>query len=123
MQRGSLWEFQGHDVRSVARRHEALALKHENLNFYWKHLMFGLLLRGGYKDHLLQETLVQDSALDWTIVRPAACVDTPKDAYKHGFGAAEAGLSLTIARSDVARFMLEQLGTGNYLHKTPGLSY
>jgi len=185
---------QGHDVRAVARRPEALALKHENLtrvaadvlstqdvaaavagsdavliclgskkltgrlrsegtrnvvqamkahgvsrlicqttlgagssrenlNFYWKHLMFGLLLRGVYKDHLLQETLVQDSALDWTIVRPAAFVDTPRDAYKHGFGATETGLSLTIARSDVAKFMLAQLGNGDYLHKTPGLSY
>ena len=94
-----------------------------NLNFYWKYLMFGLLLRSVYKDHILQESLVQESQLDWTIVRPAAFTDTAEESYKHGFGATETGLSLTIARSDVAKFMLEQLGTSDYVRQTPGLSY
>ena len=27
----------------------------DNLNFYWKHIMFGMLLRNAYNDHIKQE--------------------------------------------------------------------
>lgn len=95
-----------------------------NLNFYWRYVMFGFLLRAVFKDHLRQEEYVRDSDLDWTIVRPAAFVDKPAaDEFKHGFPPHEKGLTLSIARSDVAKFMAEQLGSNYYLHKTPGLSY
>ena len=47
------------------------------LTFFWKYVMFGLLLRAAYADHQAQETLVQESGLDWTIVRPGAFTDGP----------------------------------------------
>ncbi|MEZ4618598.1 MAG: NAD(P)H-binding protein [Caldilineaceae bacterium] len=43
-----------------------------NLTFFWKYIMFGLLLRNAYADHVQQEAYVKASQLDWTIVRPAA---------------------------------------------------
>lgn len=94
------------------------------LNFFWKYIMFGLLLRGAYADHQAQEALIEQSGLDWTIVRPGAFTDGPvTDVYKHGFSPTEPGLQLKISRADVAHFMLRQLTGNGYLHQTPGLSY
>ncbi|UCD68540.1 MAG: SDR family oxidoreductase [Betaproteobacteria bacterium] len=94
-----------------------------NLNFFWKHLMFGLILRAVFKDHIVQEDIVKCSGLDWVIARPAAFVDGPATgAYRHGFAPDNKNLTLKITRADVAAFMLEQLTNDKYLHQTPGLS-
>ena len=96
----------------------------ENLNFFWKHVMFGLLLRGAFADHGQQEAHVRGSALDWTIVRPAAFTDGGRTGeYRHGFPPSKKGLKLKISRADVADFMLDQLTNDAYIRQTPGLSY
>ena len=95
-----------------------------NLNFFWKHIMFGLLLRPMFEDHVLQEDYVKQSQLNWTIVRPGAFTDGPlTDAYRHGFSGTDRSVTLKISRADVAAFMLKQLDTDAYLLQTPGLSY
>lgn len=95
-----------------------------NLNFFWKYLMFGLILRSVFKDHVVQEAVVKRSKLYWVIVRPAAFTDGPApDEYRHGFPANEKNLALKILRTDVASFMLRQLNDDGYLRQTPGLSY
>ncbi len=95
-----------------------------NLDFFWKHVMFGLLLRDAFADHEQQEAHVRGSALDWTIVRPAAFTDGGRTgAYRHGFPPSKEGLRLKISRADVAGFMLDQLTDDAYLRQTPGLSY
>ena len=94
------------------------------LNFFWKRIMFGLLLREAYADHEAQEALVRQSGLDWIIVRPAAFTDGPATgAYKHSFPPTEKNLKLKISRADVAGFMLRQLTEDSYLRQSPGLSY
>ncbi|AUP77785.1 NAD(P)-dependent oxidoreductase [Flavivirga eckloniae] len=96
----------------------------ENLNFFWKYIMFGWYLKQIFLDHELQERYVQNSGLDWTIVRPGAFTDGEKtELYRHGFGANAKSLKLKISRADVADFVLKQVTDTNYLHKTPGLSY
>lgn len=95
-----------------------------NLNFLWKYIMFGLLLRPAYADHVLQEEYVMKSGLDWTIIRPAAFTDGPRTGvYQHGFSGTAEGLTLKISRADVADFLIKQLADNTYLHRTPGLSY
>jgi len=95
-----------------------------NLNFVWKYIMFGMLLREAYKDHEMQETYIKRSNLDWTIVRPAAFTDGPHTGvYEHGFSTTAKNITLKISRADVADFMLKQLNDNRYLRKTPGLSY
>jgi putative NADH-flavin reductase len=95
-----------------------------NLNFFWKHIMFGMLLKQAYKDHELQENYVRQSKLDWTIVRPAAFTDGNRTGnYRHGFGPHEKDLTLKISRADVADFILNQVSQNAYLRKTPGQSY
>jgi uncharacterized protein YbjT (DUF2867 family) len=95
-----------------------------HLNFFWKHVMFGLMLREAYHDHEVQERYIMNSNLDWTIVRPAALTDGPATGqYRHGFGEEERGLKLKVSRQDVALFMLMQLSSEQYVHQAPGLSY
>ncbi|WP_280414749.1 NAD(P)-dependent oxidoreductase [Nocardia carnea] len=94
-----------------------------NLNFVWKYIMFGLLLRPAYADHQQQESYVRASDLDWTIVRPSAFTDGPRTGtYRHGFGPDVTGLDLKIARADIADFLLDQVTDRTYVHRAPGLS-
>lgn len=95
-----------------------------NLNFFWKHIMFGLLLRRAFADHVAQEHYINESGLEWTIVRPGAYTDGDRTgAYRHGFSATATGLKLKISRADVADFMLNQLTDDSYIRMMPGISY
>ncbi|VFB00135.1 NAD(P)-dependent oxidoreductase [Nocardia cyriacigeorgica] len=95
----------------------------DNLNFLWKYVLFGLVLRPAYNDHVRQEEYVRASDLDWTIVRPSAFTDGPATGtYRQGFPGNEAGLSLKISRADIAEFMLDQLTDRAYLHRAVGIS-
>lgn len=81
-----------------------------NLSFFWKHIMFGLLLRRAYADHVGQENYVKESRLDWTIVRPGAFTDGNRTGvYRHGFPGTDRTIKEKISRADVADFMLKQL--------------
>ncbi|MCP2321073.1 putative NADH-flavin reductase [Nocardia amikacinitolerans] len=96
----------------------------DNLNFLWKHVLFGMLLRRAYNDHVQQEAYVRSSGLDWTIVRPSAFTDGPRTgSYRRAFPGSARGLTLKIARADIAEFLLEQLTDSTYLHRAPGISH
>ena len=93
------------------------------LNFFWKRIMFGLLLRPAYADHQRQEEIVASSGLDWTLVRPSAFTDGPAtNRYQHGFAPTLKGLALKISRADVASFILKQLTDQTYLRRAASLS-
>jgi putative NADH-flavin reductase len=95
-----------------------------NLDFFWKYIMFGLLLREVFADHVIQENYVKQSNLDWTIVRPGAFTDGDhKGHYRHGFPGTDKTIKLKISRADVADFIVKQLTDNSYLRQTPGLSY
>jgi len=95
----------------------------DNLNFVWKHIMFGLLLRPVFLDHELQENLVRASGLDWTIVRPGAFTDGPETGgYKTGFSAKERQLKLKISRADIAAFLSRQLTDLRYRRHAVAIS-
>lgn len=94
------------------------------LNFFWKRIMFGFLLREAYADHQAQEALIKLSNLDWVIVRPGAFTDGPATGtYRQGILSTEQNLKLKISRADAANFMLQQLTGNAYLRQSPCLSY
>lgn len=94
-----------------------------NLDFLWKYIMFGLLLRPAYADHQQQEAYVRAGDLEWTTVRPSAFTDGPRTGtYRRGFGVDEKGLSLKIARADIAEFLLDQITDRTYVYRAPGIS-
>lgn len=95
-----------------------------NLDFYWKYIMFGFILRKVFADHQIQEEYVRQSNLDWTIIRPAAFIEgTRTGKYRHGFPESDRTTSLTISRPDVADFILKQLSDNTYSGKAASLSY
>ncbi len=94
-----------------------------NLNFFWKRIMFGLLLRPVFLDHELQENFVRASGLDWTLVRPSAFTDGPAlGAFKEGIKPNDRNLTLKISRADVAEFLKRQLSDASYLRRAVGIS-
>jgi uncharacterized protein YbjT (DUF2867 family) len=95
----------------------------ENLNFFWKRIMFGAVLRPVFRDHVLQEQLVRASGLDWTIVRPSAFDAGPATgAFREGFGPKERHLTLKISRADIAGFLARQLTDARYLRQAVAIS-
>ena len=95
-----------------------------SLNFYWKYIMFSLILRNVFADHERQEDYVRQSHLDWTIVRPGAFIEGERTGqYRHGFPGTDNTTQLKISRADVADFIMNQLSNQSYLHQTPSLSY
>lgn len=94
-----------------------------NLNFFWKRVMFGGLLRVVFRDHELQEHLVEASGLDWTIVRPGSFTDGPATGtFKEDFSPDLRGLRLKITRSDIANFLTRQLTDNSYRRRAVAIS-
>jgi putative NADH-flavin reductase len=94
-----------------------------NLNFFWKYVMFGLLLKKAFQDHQLQEQYLLGSNLDFTIVRPSAFTDGDVTRnYKVGFDGNYKNLNLKISRADVADFMLQQITNSEYLKSAVSIS-
>lgn len=94
-----------------------------NLNFFWKHIMFGFLLKKAFQDHELQEAVIKQGQLDFTIVRPSAFTNRPATHdFKVGFDHTSRKLSLKIPRADVAYFMVEQLRSHKFSKKTISIS-
>jgi putative NADH-flavin reductase len=95
-----------------------------NLDFYWKYVMFGFILRQVFADHERQEALVRNSNLDWTLVRPGALTDGPRTGeYRHSFPSRDRAITLQISRADVADFILKQLSDQSSLYQAASLSY
>ncbi len=68
-----------------------------------------------YADMQRMETLVMNSDLDWTIVRPSGLFETPTVT---DYQVAEAFIrGMYTSRADLADCMLHQLTTDQYLHK------
>jgi len=93
------------------------------LGFLFAHVIRATLLRNIFEDKELQERIVRESGLDWTIVRPAMLNDGPRTGkYRAGFSASDK-IARKISRADVADFMLKQTASKDFLRQTPGLSY
>ncbi len=87
--------------------------------FLYDRLVLPLLLRNVYDDKNRQEDIIRASNLDWVLVRPLILVNKPA----RGTVRAETDLSGinggTIARADVARFVVEQLTEDRWLRRAP----
>lgn len=91
--------------------------------FFFDWVFLPLMLRNVYEDKNRQEDAIRASALDWTIVRPTVLNDKPAR------GGIKASTDLsgvhggTIARADIAEFVVEQLATDAWLRKAPLISW
>ncbi|MGZ4284239.1 MAG: NAD(P)-dependent oxidoreductase [Solirubrobacteraceae bacterium] len=80
------------------------------------------VLRNEIVDHERKEHLIRQSTLEWTIVRaPKLKGGPPTGAYRSGEQIAAGTPLSTLARADVAQFMLGQLTDNAFLDKAPSL--
>lgn len=95
----------------------------DNLDFFWKRIMFGALLRPVFLDHERQEQLVRASGLDWTIVRPSAFDSSPGTGkFREDVAPDERRLALKIPLGDLAGFLVRQVTDRRYLHRAVGIT-
>ncbi|MGY8914534.1 MAG: NAD(P)-dependent oxidoreductase [Flavobacteriales bacterium] len=94
------------------------------LGLYYTLFVIPVILFFYFLDKSKQEKLIMDSALDWTIVRPAQLTNGKMRArYRHGPKMGSYLLTKMISRADVAHFMLQQLTDKQYVQKAVGLHY
>ncbi|MCK1272673.1 MULTISPECIES: SDR family oxidoreductase [unclassified Bradyrhizobium] len=91
--------------------------------FVADNVIFPLLLKKVYTDKDRQEAIVKDSGLDWVLVRPSILNNKP------GRGSVRALTDLSgfhggsIAREDVATFVLDQVRADTWLHRSPLITW
>jgi putative NADH-flavin reductase len=77
-----------------------------------------------FRDKERQERIIQESSLDWVIVRPGKLTNGKRRRrYRHGPQVGHWLWTCRISRADVADFMLSQLGDDTYLRSSPGVCW
>jgi putative NADH-flavin reductase len=92
-----------------------------NFTFWYRHLL-RRLAEPLYEDMRLMESIIRESPLDWTFVRPAHLRDQPPTGtYRVRDGHNPEG-GWTITRADVARFIAEELTGHRWSRAAPTLA-
>ncbi|HZY18885.1 MAG TPA: SDR family oxidoreductase [Ramlibacter sp.] len=91
--------------------------------FVFDRLIFPALLRRVYADKNRQEAIVMHSGLDWVLVRPAVLNDKPAKEVVRALTDLTGFHGGTIARADVAKFVVNQGQGDAWLHRAPLISW
>jgi putative NADH-flavin reductase len=82
------------------------------------------LLHNVISDHEEKENLINQSRLDWVIVRPPRLTSGPHTGtYRSGERIPARSLLLTLSRADLAEFILKQLTHDIFVRKAPRVMY
>jgi putative NADH-flavin reductase len=84
-------------------------------------LPFQIVFGRAYDDKSLQEKLIKESELDWTIARPGILTSGPRTGRYLILDKASHWRNGIISRADVAEFLVRQIGDQAYFRKTPVL--
>ena len=84
---------------------------------------FRLVFGRAYDDKSVQERLIKNSSLDWTIVRPGIQTSGRRTGRYKIFDKPSQWRNGMISRSDVAEFLVRQIEDRTYVHKAPVLVY
>lgn len=85
--------------------------------------LFRFLLKGYMEDILRMESLLEQSSLDWTIIRPANLTDGEKTGVYRTWIDRYPPKVFKISRADVAGFMVKCIDDKNTVHKKIGIAY
>ena len=88
---------------------------------FLQRLPFQMVFRHAYDDKSLQERLIEESGLDWTIVRPGVLTGGRRTGRYKVLAEASQWRNGIISRSDVAAFLVRQIEDRSYVHKAPVL--
>lgn len=86
--------------------------------FLYDRIVQPMLMKSIYDDKDRQETQIRDSALDWTIVRPAALTNGPATGLYQTLTETYDGRARRLSRADVAEFIVANLAAPEFVRKT-----
>ena len=84
-------------------------------------LPFQIVFGRAYDDKSLQEQLIKESELDWTIARPGVLTSGPRTDQYQILSESSQWRNGIISRADVAEFLVRQIEDQTYIHKNPVL--
>ncbi len=84
-------------------------------------LPFQMVFGRAYADKSVQEQLIKDSSLDWTIARPGVLTNGRRTGRYRILDEPSAWRNGIISRADVADFLVRQIEDRTYLRKAPVL--
>lgn len=88
--------------------------------FLFGKIIIPLFLKEVFKDKVRQMKIVQESRVEWVVIRPSGLTDSPKTGrYKITMDSPK---SSTVPRADVADFMLKLMTDKQYDGKMPAIS-
>jgi len=94
----------------------------KNMGFLFDKVIAPMRLGGLLKDQNGLESEIRKSALEWVLVRPGQLTDVePQRKWAVSFDGT--GITTTVAREDVALFMLDQVQGTEYLKTAPAIGY
>jgi putative NADH-flavin reductase len=92
-------------------------------SFFFKKIIVPYVLKATFKEHSLQESIIKESDLNWTIIRPGNLTNGNRTGnYKYGFLYTDPALKVKVSRADVADLMLKQLSVNQNCKQTIGIS-
>lgn len=91
--------------------------------FVFDRLILPVLLRKVYADKNRQEAVVRGSGLDWVLVRPSVLNDKSARHEIRALTDLSGFHGGTIARADVASFVLDQVHTDTWLGRSPLITW
>ncbi|TRC71567.1 SDR family oxidoreductase [Mesorhizobium sp. WSM4310] len=91
--------------------------------FFFDRVFLPLMLRKVYEDKDRQEDAIRGSTLDWTIVRPMVLNDKPSRGRIRALTDLSGVHGGTIARADVADFVVQQLTADTWLRRSPLITW
>ena len=93
------------------------------VGWFARRLLFGLVLRSEVADKEAMERELASTGLDWTVVRVGLLGDgAARGSWRASDDGSIQGMG-TIARADVAAFMLEQLESERWIRRRPEVMY
>ena len=84
-------------------------------------LPFQIVFGRAYEDKSLQERLIKESGLDWTIARPGVLTGGPRTGRYKILSEASQWRKRIISRSDVAESLVRQIEHQTYVRQAPVL--
>lgn len=87
----------------------------------YRHIVKPLWLDGGYRDMRAAEAILRASDLDWVLVRPGRLTDGPATGRYEVSPRYRPQHANSVSRADLARFMLDQATSDQWVRATPTL--
>nr|WP_246710513.1 MULTISPECIES: SDR family oxidoreductase [unclassified Martelella] len=91
--------------------------------FLFNRIIMPLLLRNVYADKDRQEALIAGSGLDWVVVRPSVLNDKPRRGAVRALLDPAQFSGGTIAQTDAADFVVDQIESDAFVAKTPLITW